>query len=231
MGIQQRIRAYHDALAADEHHRFRSWEHCYGFFRRHAPGELMGRRHEAALHLGFYLASWGMYRGSGFLLGRAYTVHLGVIDRLAEPRFRPLWEREFGAGEADPALVPTVLAAVRAVREGYLPFGRPTDTLVSKVLLGTLGCLPACDRYFVEGFENAGFTYSCLNQSFVEQVLAFCRANAAELRGEQERIGAGGARYPMMKLVDMHFWQLGSELCGGHAAAEDEPGPAPEPDR
>lgn len=68
MSIAQLIRAYHGDLAGDEHHRYRSWEHCYRFFRRAGAAEISNQRDHAALHLGFYLASWGMYRGSSFLL-------------------------------------------------------------------------------------------------------------------------------------------------------------------
>lgn len=32
-----------------------------------------------ALHLGFYLASWGMYRGSSFLLQKDYKVHVPIV--------------------------------------------------------------------------------------------------------------------------------------------------------
>jgi hypothetical protein len=34
--VSQKIRAYHGATT-DEHHRHRSWEHCYGYFRRRTP--------------------------------------------------------------------------------------------------------------------------------------------------------------------------------------------------
>ncbi len=210
MSIAQKIRAYHGDLVDDEHHRYRSWEHCYRYFRQTPPTELPNQRDHAALHLGFYLSSWGMYRGSGFLLQHAYTVHLEVIDRLSAPCFQLLWQREFGA-EEDELLFTTVLQAIQAVREAYKR--KPTPTLVTKVLLGTVGCLPACDRYFLVGFRDQRFSYSCLNASFVEQVLRFCSANLSELRCEQERIErASGVRYPLMKLVDMYFWQLGYEL-------------------
>ena len=73
----------------------------------------------------FYLASWGMYRGSGFLLKHDYTIHLAVIDQLVAPQFCVLWEQEFGAGDNDPKLVPIILEAVAAVRQAYRPFGPP----------------------------------------------------------------------------------------------------------
>jgi len=109
-------------------------------------------------------------------------------------------------------LLPTVLEAVQAVRDAYAPFGQPTDTLVTKVLLGMLGCLPACDRYFLFGFKSEGLSYSYLNKPFVQRLVEFCGNNMNDLRNEQERIAsAGGLRYPLMKLVDMYFWQIGYE--------------------
>ncbi len=217
MTIREKVQAYHDGIAS-EHHRYRSWEYCYGYFHQSTPAEIAGDRDRAALQLGFYLASWGMYRGSSFLLQHAYTVHRGVVEQLTAPRFSVLWEQEFGAGETDQKLVPIILEAIDAIREAYRPFPRlaksrqPTDTLVTKIILGTLGCLPACDRFFVDGFKTAGLSYSSLNRKFVECVLRFCGENRREFREEQERIERiGGVRYPLMKLVDMYFWQIGFE--------------------
>jgi hypothetical protein len=213
MTIRQKIRAYHNSMTDDVHHRYRSWEHCYSFFRRAAPKGVAAQRDQAALQLGFYLASWGMYRGSSFLLQRAYTVHLGVVDCLAAPRFSPLWEREFGSSGEDQRLVPLVYEVIEAIRRAYKPI-RPTDALVSKVILGTFGCLPACDRFFRDGFKARGFKYSSLNRPFVNRILRFCRDNIAELLIEQARIKAGsGVHYPLMKLADMYFWQIGYELA------------------
>ena len=215
MTIHEKIRAYHGSMSG-KHHRYRSWEHCYGYFHRTTPQAIAADRDHAALQLGFYLASWGMYRGSSFLLQHAYTVHRGIIDQLVGPQFSVLWEQEFGGGDNDAKLVPIIREAIRAVREAYRPFApaaearQASDTLVTKVLLGTLGCLPACDRYFIEGFKSAKFRYSYLNARFVERVLQFCQDNLRDLREEQTRIEhTGGVYYPLMKLVDMYFWQIG----------------------
>lgn len=50
---------------------------------------------------------------------------------------------------------------------------------------------------------------------FVERIIAFCNEHLTELRNEQTRIEAteGGMHYPLMKLADMYFWQIGYEAA------------------
>jgi len=217
MSIHKNIQAYW-ADSSDEHHRYRSWEHCYGYFRSARPEGLVDNRDHAALQLAFYLASWGMYRGSSFLLRHTYTVHRGVIDLIAQPCFTALWEADFGANHNDGQFMPTIRELTDGIKKAYRPFApaigsaQPTDTLITKVVLGTFGCLPACDRYFINGLKSEGFKYTCLNDKFVDRIRRFCRANLAELRKEQALIlKTSRMRYPLMKLVDMHFWQIGYE--------------------
>ncbi len=89
---------------------------------------------------------------------------------------------------------------------------------MTKVLLGTFGCLPACDRYFIDGFKRSGHRYYRVNDKFVQRVLGFSQDNLTMLRAEQERIrAASGVHYPLMKLIDMYFWQIGYEADGGRS--------------
>jgi len=220
MNIHRAIAAYYRE-GSGEHHRYRSWEHCYAYFRAARRRGIAQERDAAALQLAFYLASWGMYRGSSFLLQHAYTVHRGAVDVIAEARYGRLWQADVGAHPSDTELIPMIQELSEGIRRSYAAFvptsvtGQPTDTLVTKVLLGTFGCLPACDRYFVDGFKGAGFSYSCLNRKFIERVLGFCRDHEHQLRTEQASImRRDGVHYPFMKLVDMCFWQLGFERDG-----------------
>lgn len=48
------VRKYLDNMKVDSNHRFKSWEHCYKAF-----GNQTKEDDELALHLAFYLASWG----------------------------------------------------------------------------------------------------------------------------------------------------------------------------
>jgi hypothetical protein len=210
--------------------RSRSWEHCYGYFRNVGRQGIAANRDHAALHLGFYLASWGMYRGSGFLLEHDYTVHLPVIDQLLAPRFALLWEREFGASDNDRDLMRVILEAIEAIREAYRPLAKArlaTPLLVTKIILGSFGCLPAVDEFFLWGFRDASFQYSDLNGKFIELVLNFCRENLNDFRREQTWIERDRpVRYPLMKLVDMHFHQSGYELDRKAKENRLSPGPS-----
>jgi hypothetical protein len=211
MTIAEKLLAYHGDRT--EHDRERSWEICYNYFHDNHPEVVRADRDHAALHLGFYLASWGMYRPSSFLFHHAYTIHLGVVDCLTEPKYSMLWEQEFGASD-DAQLVPLILDACQEIRSAYRPFGKATDTLVTKVLLGTIGCSTALDDYFGKGCRHSGITVpNPLNSAFIQSILEFCQSNLQNLRAEQTRIErATSVRYPLMKLVDMYFHQVGLEL-------------------
>ena len=55
-------------------HRFKSWEHNYRIFceeREKTNPDI----DKLSIHLSFYLASWGMYRGSSFLLQKDEDHH------------------------------------------------------------------------------------------------------------------------------------------------------------
>ena len=215
VALDQTICDFYGKRDRDPHSRYRSWEHCYGFFQEHHK-ELLEVKNDAALHLGFYLASWGMYRGSSFLLQHTYTVHVHVIDALASPQFRNLWQHDVGSHEDHVELAQTIMDLVGSVKCAYGKLKecvRPTDTLITKVLLGTIGCLPACDRFFIQGFRDQGFRYSSVNKLFIDRILRYCIKNRMELARLQSKISdPSGPKYPLMKLVDMHFWQIGSDL-------------------
>jgi hypothetical protein len=93
VSIESKILSYFGELEHDEHHRYRSWEHCYRYFQKASPSRLSKDRDDAAIRLGFYLASWGMYRGKSFLLQRAKISPRGSADVEARllPALRLFW--------------------------------------------------------------------------------------------------------------------------------------------
>lgn len=210
------IGRYCDKQCRDPDGRGRSWEHCYEFFQKNCR-DLLLLEDTAALHLGFYLASWGMYRGA-FLREHAYTVHKPVIRALVSRQFSNLWQHDVGTHDADVELAAAIMELAREVETEYRErMGKQqqknTDVLVTKVLLGTVGCLPAPDTFFEKGFKAQGYVYGDLDEGFVQRILTFCVENRSELAKIQSIIVEwSGLRYPFMKLVDMHFWQIGMDL-------------------
>lgn len=213
--VRHGVRAFYARIMDNRHHRYRSWEHCYAYFRAfHQMSAEARRAHRdtAALHLAFYLASWGMFRGSSFLLQNAYTIHGDVVDHICEPEFSLLWQEDFGVSSRDTQMVPIISRLVSAVRLAYEPYGHATDTLVTKVVLGTVGCLPACDRYFLDGLKSVSIPFSGLKPRFIQRLSAFANDNQLAIKEEQAAIErAAGIRYPAMKLIDMCLWQRGYE--------------------
>lgn len=66
--IQHILSEYSDRIKNEKNNRFLSWEHCYTCFYRARQDKTNVDIDYLSLQLAFYLASWGMYRGSTFLL-------------------------------------------------------------------------------------------------------------------------------------------------------------------
>lgn len=219
--VKDQILAFYHRLAGDRHHRYRSWEHCYQHFQQRALFAGQQQVETAALHLAFYLASWGMYRGSSFLLQRDYSIHLDAVSTLLQPQYEPLWSATFNDATNDETAANLICSLSDALKATYRQHigdenvrrRNPTDTLITKILLGTVGCAPACDRYFILGFRHRELMYSQFSASFLRQVFRFYRDHAEALNDAQSAIvQQGGIRYPIMKLIDMYFWEIGFTL-------------------
>jgi hypothetical protein len=219
LDITEKLRAYY--ANRGPHDRDRSWEYCYKYFHDTDAEAIKVDRDNATFKLAFYLASFGMFRGSSFLLQYAYTVHLGVVDYLLDSKSSRLWTEEFGASDNDAALVPLILDTSENIQAIYHPFAEAlkktaTKTLSTKVILGTMCCFPALDDYFKAGYEERfkSKVPEKLTTTFIQGILQFCRENVEEFRREQTRIESDfRMRCPLMKLVDAYFHEIGLELA------------------
>ena len=186
--ISETILRFHDALSADPLHRFRSWGHCYRYFRRRRTLRGKGDLDGGALHLGFFLASWGMYRGSAFLLWKDYRIHRLAVREVLRPRYDALLALRPGRARQASEAARLILGLVEAVRNSYCDQvervnGRRcavevTDTLASKILLSTLGCVPAYDAYVVRGLRAEGIP----TRRLMAGTLGYCSSGTRTIR-------------------------------------------------
>lgn len=211
--ISQKILLFHDQLETDIYHRYKSWEHCYSYF----TGPAIDEDH-ACLHLAFYLASWGMYRGSSFLLWKDYLIHKEVVKKIISMKRL----REINFSKQNDQTATEIIEFVGWIKLSYQNHitdinGQATkinvtDTLATKILLGTLGCIPAYDRYFIGGLRTERISYSSLSERNFMAVIRFYQNNISAFDFAQASIQkSSGILYPAMKLVDMYFWQIGYE--------------------
>jgi len=212
--IKNKILSFYQQLESDTNHRYKSWEHCFMYFSQNGIDERL-----ACLHLSFYLASWGMYRGSSFLLWKDYLIHHEVVKRILS--MQHLRHIDFSK-ECD-AEIDKIFELSSWIRDWYqkninnvngeAKTVNVTDTLVTKILLGTLGCIPAYDRFFIDGLRKKELSHSKLSKNNFLSVVGFYKGNKDAFSYVQESImRRSGICYPAMKLVDMYFWQIGFEL-------------------
>lgn len=80
---------------------------------------------------------------------------------------------------------------------------KASRTLQTKVLLGTLGCIPAFDRFFVDGWKLKEGSIPTISS-----VYEFAKNHVRDIEECQLMIDRN-MQYPPMRIVDMYFWQLG----------------------
>lgn len=217
------IATYYNKL--DNNHRYLSWEHCYSYFYENFYKNNSKDYDTAALHLAFYLASWGMYRGSSFLLGYDYKIHVGLIEKLFETvDYKILWEYDYKNKKDD--IIEKIVDASKDVDKYYSEIKGNNKTiaeknkksekyniseiLISKILLGIFGCVPAFDRFFKFGlslYKNQNFTQQYNSKNF-DLLIDFISKNEIFTKNNY-RLHKNNIPYPPMKLVDMYFWQIG----------------------
>ena len=205
---------FYKKIEKDENHRFKSWEHCYNYFNGDSIEIDL-----ACLHLGFYLASWGMYRGSSFLLQKDYKVHENAVREIVKSEYKVLRGIELGCftDEKIDILFGLKVGLKDKLNDIYQNIKKTvdtksndrdaTDTLITKILLGTLGCIPAYDRFFIIGIRQSDLSYSTLNRKNFNELLDWCKNNKDEIQEISKEI-----KYPPMKIVDMYFWSVGEEF-------------------
>jgi hypothetical protein len=220
--INQGLKFY-NKLREDENGRYRSWEYCYKIFHdAHISDKVDSEFLDyLCLHLSFYLASWGMYRGSSFLLQRDYKVHKTVIEELLKDEYNSLWGigvNEYKKIENQQNLqklvtrIKEIYNEIRLSVKETIPKNDLSNTLVTKVLMGTLGCVPAYDRYFISGIRNEKAASGNFNIKSIIELVDFYNKYYNEFENARSQMSVSGMEYPQMKILDSCFWQIGFDL-------------------
>lgn len=113
----------------------------------------------SCLQIGFYLASWGMMRGSSFLLEKSVKNYEELIRTISKSDPK-LWEID--VDNYNENNIKLLLNCKNNIIQALGRENNPTDTLVTKIMLGVFANVPAFDQYFCKGFRMHTFNEKSL---------------------------------------------------------------------
>ena len=172
------------------HEREKSWDYCYEVFK--TINEQNPDIDYLCLHLAFYLASWGMYRGSTFLFRNDYKVHKEVVEEIIK-------YKELRGQIPTEENVDSITELIDFIKTAYGERNHPTKTLITKIILGTLACVPAYDTYVVRTMKK----YKLVSEPTRNSLLSLGKL----YQDNEQLINAKNKKYPPMKFLDMAFFK------------------------
>lgn len=205
--------------------RYSSFDYCFNYFQSfRESGSISALASPAnaelsCLQLGFYLASWGMLRGSAELLKKSVKYLFPIIRKVAaaEPS---LWELDAHCYDQ------SNLQPLWKFRDSILQdYPGMSDTLFTKIILGVFGSVPAFDTNFKRGCRSAGIPAKFGQRALIE-IRDFYQRKASlvdEYRvptldfvtGEHTK-----RKYTNAKVIDMGFFIEGARLAPRNSAVD-----------
>ncbi len=129
--------------------RYTSFDYCYNYFK--TTEDLTADLEKSCLVLGFYLASWGMLRGSSFLLQKSIKYFQPLIEYYAKLD-KAVWEIDIDQYSNEN--IEQIMDIYDKTKGLIIADNRTHLTLVTKILLGVFGFIPAFDQYFCQTFRK-----------------------------------------------------------------------------
>jgi len=137
--------------------RYSSFDYCFNYFQQFRKnGNIKdiaknSNLEKSCLHLGFYLASWGMFRGNAKLLQKSlpyFKKPLILISKFDEI----IWDIDVNSYNGE-----NIDLLIRFKNELTQTFDfNPTATLITKIMLGVFGNTMAYDQFVRKTFEPMG---------------------------------------------------------------------------
>ena len=194
----------------NKHHRFVSFDFCYNHFLLKDPKEYLEK---SFMTLGFYLASWGMLRGSSFLLQKNLKHFQPTIEYIASID-KSVWKID--AHNYTDANRKVILDIYKDVKGLLVLDGKSDMTLVTKALLGVFGFVPAFDQYFCQTFreiyKSQGCSFRLVNDEALKCISDFYNCNHQVIDSISKNIytidflsqESTSINYPKAKIIDMY---------------------------
>ena len=200
-------------------HRYASFDYCFNYFQNSTAEILEINIEKSCLELAFYLASWGMLRGSSFLLQKSikhYEILIKYIIELKKTNHK-IWEID--VHNYDENSIQIILEVYKNITKLVIQNNKSRHlVLTTKIMLGVFGCIPAFDKYFTGTFKEicrnlpskSGF--SSINEKNLIHIKNFYEANKEDIENLMDKIftidfNTGKftkIKYTRSKIIDMY---------------------------
>ena len=204
-------------------HRYNSFDFCFNYFSSFEDKTHLANSNNietSCLQLGFYLPSWGMLRGSSELLDKSLSFYIPLIETISVCD-NSIWAID--VNNYGDEIIRQNLIEIYNKLSKHIP-NKSTLTLVTKIMLGVFGNVPAFDRYFKIAMKNltnqeCGFTvfnhnslstiykfYSCNNQ-IIDSLANKTKTNVF---GYSRLLQ--GQNFTKAKVIDIIGFQFGQKI-------------------
>ncbi|UYZ83839.1 hypothetical protein MTZ49_14795 [Entomomonas sp. E2T0] len=214
------VKKYNDLRKDNPCHRYASSDYCFNYFQlkqTKAKKSFSDDMEYSCNVLGFYLASWGMYRGSSYLLQNSASIFKGLIEYIDEMD-KVYWTID--VPEFTDENIEFLISLYNQIAKKIKLDNRKKVTLITKIMLGIWGCVPAYDSYFTKTFSNifAGeCAFTSFNKKSLESIKKFyeayqldidCLAKDGDYRTLDFNTGEmTNLPYTKSKIIDMYGFQ------------------------
>ena len=195
------------SLRKNNTHRDASFDLCFYYFQTNK--EHVAEKdylEKSCLYLWSYLSSWGMLRGSSYLLTKSPAFLIPLIEHLQSS---DVWGIDVNNYTEEN--IAKILKEYEEIKNALIDKEtkkEPTCTLVTKIMLGVYGNIPAFDHFFKKGFDVGS-----VNKESLNKIKNFYDKHKDEFNQEIKVLDFENKetelRYTKAKLVDMYGFQKG----------------------
>lgn len=217
------VNAFKNSSLSQIDERYTSFDYCFNWFQVHQNSCADDDKIEqSCLHLMCYLASWGMLRGSSILLQKSAKFYeplvmavAGKLDKSESNVNQKIWELDVQNYNNNFDIILETYEKIRLAL-----FRDDTNrhiVVVTKIMLGIFGCVPALDRYFCltfkELFLGHGFAApNTLTKKHLEAIYYLYEQYQTEIdtfmfetkKFEKESSNSELRYYTKAKIIDMY---------------------------
>jgi hypothetical protein len=192
--------------------RYTSFDYCFNYFQsfrdQDRPEEIAAHENMqlSCLQLGFFLASWGMFRASSRLPSKNVTQFRPLVQVIAETP-RNVWEIDANCYSDENSVALIGLGhRIEATFTHYV-----TPTLITKIILGVYGSVPALDSFVTKGLRKNGLPAS-FSAATLRKLGRYYEGNAQAIDRQLTTtydFDTGqltSRRYTRAKVIDMAFF-------------------------